>query len=117
MFGSTCQHIVLSGGTFSWLIGFLGFFSDVYFPSNREKVWYGDIFVFPRWKGVESKDSIKIVYNDSNNNEIHTKKTFLTPRNILPKVDINNIDLNDFLEEESMDTDSSGEHDKNITEK
>ena len=122
MFGSTCQHIVLSGGTFSWLIGFLGFFSDVYFPSHREKVWYGDIFVFPQWKGVKSKDSIEIVDVEdvSSNNSTHetpAKKAFLSPRNILPKVDINNIDLNDFFEEETMDTDSSSEYDKNISEK
>jgi hypothetical protein len=122
MFGSTCQHIVLSGGTFSWLIGFLGFFSDVYFPSHREKVWYGDIFVFPRWKGVKSKDSIEIVDVEdvSSNNSTHdtpAKKAFLTPRNILPKVNRLNIELNDFLEEESVDTDSSSEYDKNITVK
>jgi hypothetical protein len=140
MFGSTCQHIVLSGGTFSWLIGFLGFFSNVYFPSHRDKVWYGDIFVFPRWKGVQSKDSIEITSNLEDlsitthtsqtpldeinkilNNISHdtsAKKAFLTPRNILPKVDpLNNIDLNDFFEEESIHTDSSSECDKNITEK
>ena len=60
MFGSTCRHIVLSGGTYSWLIGFLGFFSDVYCPAKRRDVWYGDIFVFPTWKKIESADSIEI---------------------------------------------------------
>ena len=52
MFGSTCKHIVLSNGTFSWLIGFLGIYSTVYFPKIK-KVWHGDIFVFPEWKEVD----------------------------------------------------------------
>ena len=29
MFGSTCNNIILSGGTFSWLIGFFAFYSEV----------------------------------------------------------------------------------------
>lgn len=60
MFGSTCKHVVLSGGTFSWLIGFLGFFSEIYCPDNRKGVWYGSIFVFPHWKKIESVDSMEI---------------------------------------------------------
>lgn len=52
MFGSTCKHIVLSHGTFSWLIGFLGIYSNVYFPKVTT-VWHGDIFVFPEWKEVD----------------------------------------------------------------
>ena len=52
MFASTCNHIVLSGGTFSWLIGFFAFFSkNIYYPNIRDK-WYGDIFIFPHWKMV-----------------------------------------------------------------
>ena len=52
MFASTCNHIVLSGGTFSWLIGFFAFFSkNIYYPNIRDK-WYGDIFVFPHWKMI-----------------------------------------------------------------
>ena len=44
MFGSTCNHIVLSGGTFSWLIGFFAFYSEnVYYPLY-ENPWFGDIF-------------------------------------------------------------------------
>ena len=37
-FGSTCKHIILSHGSFSALIGYLGFFSDVYFP-NKTPGW------------------------------------------------------------------------------
>jgi hypothetical protein len=37
-FGSTCKHIVLSHGSFSAVIGYLGFFSDVYFM-NKDPKW------------------------------------------------------------------------------
>jgi len=51
MFGSTCNTIVLSGGTFSWLIGFLAFYSkNINYPINNKK-WYGDIFVYKNWIG------------------------------------------------------------------
>jgi len=49
MFGSTCNNIVLSGGTFSWLIGFLAFYSkNINYPNNNKK-WYGDIFIYKNW--------------------------------------------------------------------
>ena len=52
MFASTCKHIILSGGTFSWLIGFFAFFSEnIYYP-NIDNKWYGDIFIFPEWKMI-----------------------------------------------------------------
>jgi hypothetical protein len=47
-FGSSCKHIVLSLGTFSWYIGAFSFGSNVYFPKIIQK-WHGDIFVFPEW--------------------------------------------------------------------
>jgi len=47
MYGSTCKYIVLSEGTFSWLVGFLGIYSKVYVPKNNR--WHGDIFVLPEW--------------------------------------------------------------------
>jgi hypothetical protein len=56
MFASTCNHIVLSGGTFSWLIGFLAFFSkSIYYPRIKNK-WYGDIFIFPHWEMFDTID-------------------------------------------------------------
>ena len=50
MFGSTCKYILLSSGTFSWMMGILGFNSKVFYPNveNRDK-WHGDIFVFDDW--------------------------------------------------------------------
>lgn len=46
-FGSTCKYIILSAGTFSWLIGVLGFNSQsqVYYPDPAlKRRWHGDIF-------------------------------------------------------------------------
>ncbi len=49
-FASTCRHVVLSTGTFSWLIGALAFDSDVYYPQHpRVNWWHGNIFVFEDW--------------------------------------------------------------------
>jgi len=50
-FGSTCQSIVLSNGTYSWLLGLLSFHSNVHFPTIKVK-WHGNIFVYPDWHKV-----------------------------------------------------------------
>jgi hypothetical protein len=50
MLASTCRHIVLSHGTFSWMMGALGFFSTVYIAPKPTVAWCGDIFVIPEWK-------------------------------------------------------------------
>ena len=57
MFGSTCKNIILSNGTFSWLVGLLGFYSNIYYPQIKNK-WHGDIFVFPEWKLIDTSNSI-----------------------------------------------------------
>ena len=51
MFASTCKNIVLSHGTFSWLIGLFGFYSNIYYPKITH-IWHGDIFVFPEWNEI-----------------------------------------------------------------
>jgi hypothetical protein len=51
MFGSTAKNIILSGGTFSWLIGFLGFYSKILYPNFRCQ-WFGNIFIFDDWTRV-----------------------------------------------------------------
>ena len=52
MFGSTCNNIILTGGTFSWMIGFLALKSEnIIYPELKEK-WYGDIFSFRNWQKV-----------------------------------------------------------------
>ena len=49
-FASTCKHIILSHGTFSALIGYLAYFSNVYYPEyESDKMWYGDMFSIPGW--------------------------------------------------------------------
>lgn len=54
MFGSTCNNIILSGGTFSWLIGFLAIKSKKIFYPDIEDRWYGDIFNFSNWKQIKT---------------------------------------------------------------
>jgi hypothetical protein len=49
-FASTCKHIILSHGSFSALIGYLAYFSDIYYPEyESDKIWYGDMFSIPGW--------------------------------------------------------------------
>ena len=52
-FGSTCKNVILSGGTYSWMIGLLAFFSNIIFPVQKVR-WYGDIYIFNTWKGIQS---------------------------------------------------------------
>jgi hypothetical protein len=52
-FASTCKHIVLSHGSFSAIIGYLAFFSNVYYPKYEEnKMWYGDMFSIKSWNKI-----------------------------------------------------------------
>lgn len=54
MLGSTCRHVVLSYGTFSWMIGALAFDAEtVQIPPKKHSTWVGDIFGMPDWKIVE----------------------------------------------------------------
>ena len=49
-FASTCKHIILSHGSFSAIIGYLSFFSKVYYSEYEEnKMWYGDMFSINNW--------------------------------------------------------------------
>jgi len=49
-FASTCKYIILSHGSFSAVIGYLSFFSDVYYPEYElNKMWYGDMFSIKNW--------------------------------------------------------------------
>jgi len=52
--GSTCKYIILSGGTFSWLIGVLGFHSHIYYPDpEKKRRWHGYIFeCMPGWTKI-----------------------------------------------------------------
>ena len=55
-FASTCKYIILSHGSFSAVIGYLSFFSNIYYPEyDLNKIWYGDMFSINNW----NKCSIK----------------------------------------------------------
>lgn len=51
MFGSTCKNIILSHGSFSAVIGYLAFFSNIYYPkySRAKRVWFGDMCSMDKW--------------------------------------------------------------------
>jgi glycosyl transferase family 25 len=57
-FASTCKNIILSHGSFSAVIGYLSFFSNVYYPAyDINKMWYGDMFSIDSWNKIEINDS------------------------------------------------------------
>lgn len=51
-FGSTCKTIILSNGTFSYVLGLLGFYSTIYYPEIKHR-WHGDIFVIDSWNEIK----------------------------------------------------------------
>lgn len=52
-FASTCKHIILSHGSFSAIIGYLAYFSDIYYPEYEpDKIWYGDMFSISGWNKI-----------------------------------------------------------------
>jgi hypothetical protein len=49
-FASTCKNIILSHGSFSAVIGYLSFFSTIYYPEfESNKIWHGDMFSINNW--------------------------------------------------------------------
>jgi hypothetical protein len=49
-FASTCKNIILSHGSFSAIIGYLSFFSNVNYPEfEKNKIWHGDMFSINGW--------------------------------------------------------------------
>jgi hypothetical protein len=53
-FGSTCKYVILSHGSFSAIIGYLSFFSSVYYPEYENgKIWYGDMFSIDGWNKMK----------------------------------------------------------------
>ena len=52
-FASTCKYVVLSNGSFSAVIGYLSFFSTVYYCKiDHTKIWHGDMFSISGWKEI-----------------------------------------------------------------
>lgn len=55
-FGSTCKNIILSHGSFSAVIGYLSFYSTVYYPEYEQgRIWYGDMFSIPLWNMIPTQ--------------------------------------------------------------
>ena len=48
-FGSTCKNIILSHGSFSAIIGYLSFYSNIYYPEYMNIKWHGDLFSIDKW--------------------------------------------------------------------
>jgi hypothetical protein len=53
MFGSTCKHIVLTGGSFSYIIGLFGFFSNVYYLKGFDTWYPSELFFIPNWTEID----------------------------------------------------------------
>ena len=52
MFGSTCKHILLTGGSFSYIIGLFGFFSDVYYLKGFDNWYPSELFSIDKWMEI-----------------------------------------------------------------
>ena len=65
MFANTCKYIILSNGSFSWLIGLFGSFynSKIFYPIP-EIAWHGDIYnVSDSWEGIKMSNKYNYVIN------------------------------------------------------
>lgn len=51
-FASVNKYLVLSSGTFSWVLGVFGFYSKIFYPKIKF-VWHGNIFVFDDWIEID----------------------------------------------------------------
>ena len=52
-FASTCKNIILSGGTYSAMIGYMAFYSNVYYSEHTKNyTWHGDVFSIPGWNTI-----------------------------------------------------------------
>jgi len=53
-YGSTNKYVILSHGSFSATIGYLSFFSEVYYPQyDKNRIWYGDMFSIEGWNEIK----------------------------------------------------------------
>jgi hypothetical protein len=58
-FGSTCKYVILSHGSYSAIIGYMAFHSDIYYPSYDGIVpWFGDMFSNDGWMCSDVKRGI-----------------------------------------------------------
>lgn len=52
MFGSTCKYIILTGGTFSYITGLFGFFSNVYYLKSFNTWFPAELFFIDDWTEI-----------------------------------------------------------------
>jgi hypothetical protein len=53
MFGSTCQHVMVTGGSYSFIIALFSFFSNVYYLKGMN-IWYpAELFHVDAWKEID----------------------------------------------------------------
>lgn len=57
-FGSTCKHIILSHGSFSAVIGYLSFFSTIYYPVYESNI-FSVLFSIDSWIKCPATQKIK----------------------------------------------------------
>jgi hypothetical protein len=61
-FASTCKNVVLSHGSFSAIIGYLSFYSMVYYYEYElNKIWYGDMFSNNNWVKISHQANNKFI--------------------------------------------------------
>lgn len=49
-FASTCKNVILSHGSFSAVIGYVSYYSTIYYPKyDKNHMWYGDMFSIDGW--------------------------------------------------------------------
>ena len=54
-FASTNKYIILSHGSFSAFIGWISFYSQVYYPSHSNNEWYGKgMYTIPSWNCIST---------------------------------------------------------------
>jgi len=52
-FASTCKYIILSYGSYSAIIGYLSFYSIIYYPEyNYKKIWCGNMLSIDGWNKI-----------------------------------------------------------------
>ena len=52
MFGSTCKYIILTGGSFSYIIGLFGFFSKIYYLKGLNTWYPPELFHIDDWTEI-----------------------------------------------------------------
>ncbi len=53
LFGRTCRHVVMSLGTFSWILGLFATKSHRWYPNPKDyNIWHGPIFEATDWNMV-----------------------------------------------------------------